>query len=88
MEIATTKMSSKGQIVIPAKMREDIKEGEEILILKEGNQIIMKKVSNLNENFEKDLEFAKRTNEAFENYLEGKFVEISADDFSKELDKW
>ena len=33
--INVTKMSSKGQIVIPSEMRSDLKEGDEILIIKD-----------------------------------------------------
>ena len=47
MEVAITKMSSKGQIVIPAEMRADISEGDKILIIQNDKQLIMKKASNL-----------------------------------------
>lgn len=43
MEIATTKMSSRGQIVIPVELRKDIKEGENLLIIKSGDDLIIKK---------------------------------------------
>ena len=33
VEIDTTKVSSKGQIVIPSNMREDFKEGDTLLII-------------------------------------------------------
>ena len=49
MDIAVTKMSSKGQVVIPAEMRTDIKEGEKIIIIKSEGQIIMKKATELDE---------------------------------------
>ena len=45
MEVAITKMSSKGQIVIPAEMREGIHEGEKLVIIRNNGQIIMKKAS-------------------------------------------
>ena len=41
MDIAITKMSSKGQIVIPAEIRGDIKEGEKMVLIKNGKQIIL-----------------------------------------------
>ncbi len=49
MEIALTKMSSKGQIVIPSEFREDLKEGDTFLIIKEENTILLKKANDLNE---------------------------------------
>jgi len=41
--IDTTKMSSRGQIVIPLDMRGDIKEGDKLIIIKRDNEIILKK---------------------------------------------
>jgi AbrB family looped-hinge helix DNA binding protein len=43
MEIDTTKMSSRGQIVIPLEMRKNIKEGEKLIMIKKGDGIIIKK---------------------------------------------
>ena len=43
MQIETTKMSSRGQVVIPLEMRKDIKEGEKLIVIKKGNEIILKK---------------------------------------------
>ena len=39
----TTKMSSRGQIVIPLEMRKDIQEGEKLIIIRKDNEIILKK---------------------------------------------
>jgi AbrB family looped-hinge helix DNA binding protein len=46
MEAAVIKVSSKGQIVIPSSMRKRLKieEGEEILVVSEGDVIMLKKV--------------------------------------------
>ena len=90
MDIAITKMSSKGQVVIPAEMRTGIAEGEKILIIKSGEQIIMKKVEAMSKQLLEDLEFAKRTEEALERYErgEGDWKVMDADEFLKEFDKW
>ena len=40
MDISITKMSSKGQIVIPVEMRRNIKEGEKLIIIQ--NKDLMK----------------------------------------------
>ncbi len=85
MEVAITRMSSRGQVVIPAEMREDIQEGDKLLILKSDHHIIMKKANALDKNFEEDIEFAKRTEEAWQEYDKGKFVKKSKEDFLKEL---
>ena len=88
MKIDFTKMSSKGQVVIPLEMRKDIKEGEKLVIIKNGEQIIMKKASSMDKNLEEDLEFARRTEEAYKRYEKGEFISLPADKFLKELKKW
>lgn len=42
-EIGITRMSSRGQIVIPIEMRRDISEGEKLIIVKRDNDLIIKK---------------------------------------------
>ena len=88
MEIALTTMSSKGQVVIPIEMREDIPQGEPLVLIKNKGQIIMKKSSELNKNFKDDLAFAKRTEEAWKRYEMGEFKEMSFDDFIEEMKRW
>ncbi len=88
MEIAITKMSSKGQVVIPSEMRTDIKEGEKLIIIKSNGQIIMKKATELDKKMEEDLEFARRTEEAYREFERGEFTSMPADKFLKELEKW
>ena len=43
MQIDTTKMSSRGQIVIPLDMRKDIKEGDKLIVIRRDDEIIIKK---------------------------------------------
>ncbi len=85
--INTTKMSSRGQIVIPLDMRRNLKEGEEFVIIKNGNQIILKKITDFSENLKEDLEFARRTEEAWKSYDRGEFVSQSAEEFLADLKK-
>lgn len=88
MEIAITKMSSKGQVVIPAEMREGISEGDKLIIIQSGKQIIMKKASELDKQLKEDLEFARRTEEAWKRYDKGQFKSMKVEDFLKEIEKW
>lgn len=81
-------MSSKGQVVIPLNMRGDLKEGEELVIIKNGNQIILKKATDFSENLKEDLEFARRTEEAWKAIDRGEGIRMDFDDFMKEMDKW
>ena len=41
--IDTTKMSSRGQVVIPLDMRKDIMEGDKLIVIRQNNEIILKK---------------------------------------------
>ena len=43
MIIDTTRMSSRGQVVIPLDMRQDIKEGDKLIVIRKNNEIILKK---------------------------------------------
>ncbi|MEK6847801.1 MAG: AbrB/MazE/SpoVT family DNA-binding domain-containing protein [Nanoarchaeota archaeon] len=43
MIIDTTKMSSRGQVVIPLDIRKDIKEGDRLIVIRKGDEIILKK---------------------------------------------
>jgi len=86
--INITKMSSKGQIVIPQNMRENFSEGEEFVVIKDGNRIILKSIKDFDENIREDLEFAKRTEEAWEQIEAGKGIRMDFDDFIKEMKKW
>ena len=43
MEIATTKLSSRGQIVIPIELRSNFKEGDNLLIIKRVEELVIKK---------------------------------------------
>lgn len=88
MEIALTKMSSKGQVVIPSELREDLKEGDKLVIIKVGDQLIMKKASSLEKNFEEDVKFAQRSEEALKRLKSAKSSRIKFDDFIKEMKKW
>ncbi len=87
-EINITKLSSKGQVVIPLEMREGIKEGDKLLIIRNGNQIILKKASDFDEQIKEDLEFARRTEEALKRIEKGEFISVDSENLFEEMDKW
>lgn len=86
--ISITKMSSKGQIVIPQEMRKNIEEGDKLVIIQNDNQLILKKMEDFDKNLKDDLEFAKRTEEAWKRHAKGEFKSMNANDFLKALEKW
>ena len=87
-DIDVTRMSSKGQIVIPSDMRKGIKEGEKLVVIKNGDQLILKPMRYFDKKLKEDLEFARRTEEAWKRYERGEFKTLPMKEFLKELDKW
>ena len=88
VEMEITRMSSKGQVVIPANFRKHIKEGDTLVVLKNNDQIILKPASAMDKQLAEDIKFAKRTEEAWKEIEEGKGVKMSVDDFFREMKSW
>jgi len=88
VNISLTRISSKGQIVIPRELRKDFKEGEEFVIIRDENRIILKSANGFKENVKEDLEFAKRTEEAWQRIEAGDGEKMDFDGFIKEMKKW
>lgn len=85
--INITRISSKGQVVIPLDIRKGMNEGDKLVVIRNGDQIILKKVDAFSKNLEEDLEFARRTEEAWKEFEKGKFITKSKEDFLAELAK-
>jgi len=88
VEVAITKLSSKGQIVIPSHLRKDFKIGEELLILKNNDQMILQRMKNIDKKFKEELKLALRTEKAIEKYEKGQFKQKSAKEFLEDIEKW
>ena len=88
MDIGITRVSSKGQIVIPSSMRNNLSEGEELLIIREGDRYILKPLDELKPALKDDIIFAGKTEEAFSDYLKGSFKRTDKDTFLDELASW
>lgn len=86
--ISVTRLSSKGQIVIPSDLRKGFKEGEEFIVIRSGNKFILKSVKDFEENIAEDLRFAERTEAAIKRYEKGEFKKMSKTDFLEELETW
>lgn len=87
-DIAVTKMSSKGQIVIPNELRKGLKEGDKFVIIRSDKQIIMKRTSDFDDKLIEDLIFADRTEKAYKRYENGQFKSMDYKEFLKALKKW
>jgi AbrB family looped-hinge helix DNA binding protein len=85
VSINITKISSKGQIVIPSGMREDLKEGEEFIIVRDEDRFILKRADKITKSMREDLEFARRTEKAWKEIESGRCTSYSKEEFLKEL---
>jgi len=88
INVDVTKLSSKGQIVIPQSMRKEFSIGDKFVIIKSNHQFILKPVSKLGRNFVENMDFAKRTLKALDKYEKGRFREMKDKEFLAELEKW
>lgn len=86
--ISMVKMSPNGQIVIPFEMRKKFNKGDDLVLINKNEKIILEKAESLSEKQKEDLEFSRRTEEAWKSYDRGEFVTMDGEDFLKELEKW
>ena len=88
MEIGITKISSKGQVVIPQDLRKklNIEEGETLSVSSQGNLIVLKKIEK--GMTQDELRTLNEIEEAWEEIREGKFKKMEAKDFLNEIKKW
>ena len=87
-ELEYTKASSKGQVVIPARIRKKLKiqEGSVLVVASEKDMIVLKKVdSGLTAEDRKTL---KLVEEAWEDIEKGRYKVSSKEVFFNELKKW
>ena len=86
--INLTRISSKGQVVIPSDMREDFKEGEELFIIKDEDRIVLTRATKISEQMREDLDFPKKTDEALKRIESGEGNKMNFDDFINEMKRW
>lgn len=83
MEI--TKLSSKGQIVIPESLRKNFEIGKAFNIIRQNDLIILKPVYGLTSEEIKEM---KELEKIWKEIDSGKGVVMSESDFIKEMDSW
>lgn len=88
INVDVTKISSKGQVVIPQDMRKGFSVGEKFIIIKGNHEFILKPINELKRNFIEDIDFARKTMKAIERYEKGKFREMDSEKFLAEIEKW
>jgi len=86
MEI--TKISSKGQVVLPREIREELhlREGTILVALKKDDLVVLKKIKS--PILKEDLETLNLVEEAWEDIDKGRFKKMKSEDFLNEIKKW
>lgn len=88
MEIEFTRISSKGQVVIPLDVRKrlSLKDGEPLAVSTKDDLIVLKKI---NEKMSKeDIATLDIIQEAWKDIEEGRCKKMSQDEFLSEIKKW
>jgi bifunctional DNA-binding transcriptional regulator/antitoxin component of YhaV-PrlF toxin-antitoxin module len=80
-----TKLSSKGQVVIPEKMRKDYKVGESFSVYKVNEIIVLKPIKGLTPEEEKEL---KELGKIWAEIDKGKARKYSEKEFFDAMSKW
>ncbi len=88
LDTELTKTSSKGQIVIPVKIRRELKieEGSLLAVTARDDMIVLKKISS--KISAKDMKTLKLVEGAWKDLEKGKYRVRSKRDFFKELREW
>ncbi len=75
-----------GSVAVPAAFKTRFKGGEVFVAVRDNDKLVLEEVEAVDEQFLEDLEFARRTNEAWERYENGEFRTLTVDEFLKETD--
>jgi len=81
----TTKLSTKGQIVIPENIRSGIEIGTSFTIIRQNDLIVLKKIKGLDKKEEKEV---KELNKIWKDIDEGKGITLQKEKFLKEMNAW
>ena len=81
-------LGPEGHVAIPPELRKGFKEGQTLVAIRDEDRLILEKVSTTNEQLKEDLEFARRTEEAWKEYEKGNFKRYSVDEFLTKLQQW
>ena len=80
-----TKLSTKGQVVIPERLREDLEAGTPFIVTRQNGLIILKVIEGLTEKEKKEM---KELDKIWKEIDEGKGTTLNVEDFLKEMKKW
>jgi AbrB family looped-hinge helix DNA binding protein len=80
-----TKLSTKGQIVIPEELRQGMETGTAFMVTRQNNLIVLKKIAGLTK---KEMEEMKELDKIWQEIDEGKGITQNKEEFLKEMNAW
>ncbi|MBR9704823.1 AbrB family transcriptional regulator [Candidatus Pacearchaeota archaeon] len=80
-----TKLSTKGQIVIPESIRNGFQEGCAFSVVRKGNLIVLKQVEGLTN---KEVEEMQELDKIWKEIDEGKCESFKVEDFFSQMKEW
>lgn len=86
VELGMSKISTKGQVVIPNYMRKNFPKGEKVVFIEENGVIIMKNMKDFSKRFQKDFSRAQRIDKIVEDYEQGKLKTINFKDVNSAIE--
>jgi AbrB family looped-hinge helix DNA binding protein len=90
MDAAIVKLSSKGQLVLPAGMRarSKMKMGSKVMLIQQGDSIVLKSLDAMGESMEKELDAMSAAAAGWKEIEAGHAKKLSKDEFLNELKSW
>jgi hypothetical protein len=84
--IGFAEMNAKGQLMIPASMKKYFSIGEKLILLKNDSGFILRIMQDQKD--VEDLDFAVKTEDAWNRIEKKQTIKINYDDFLNQLVKW
>ncbi len=89
MKHADTSMPKQaGSVSIPGDLIKRFKGGEILVAVRDDDKLVLERVRAVDEQLLEDLEFARRTREAWKRYENGEFRTLSVDELLAEMATW
>ena len=75
-------------VSIPEELIKRFKGGEILVAVRDDDKLVLEEVKAIDEQLLEDLEFARRTREAWKRYENGEFRTLSVDELLAEMATW
>ena len=86
--IGEVRIGAKGQIELPSGMRIGLKKGDKLVVIKDNDKWIIRNIDGMSGKMKEDIEFALRTEEAWQSLQRGEGIRVSYEKLFEEMDKW